>query len=165
MARILYKIPTFVQQGQNTCWLACLRMLALYRHNRGRRLNDSAELLLNDDFVQHFRDLDRQLAADAFRRVATRFAMSAIRVPGFTQREEGELTMPGGLHTLQTRGPFLFAGQLPGGAGHAIVINGWDTSNGEQVLFVDPRFGSYRQLPFRTFAEGFPPLGAPLLVF
>lgn len=162
-----YPVPRYSQRGEMTCWLACLRMLAEYRHSRGRRLNPRAMMLLEPDFVRRFQELDRPIDGRQVETVGRGFGMSAIRIPGFTQRTPGGLVIPAGFDVLNRRGPFMFCGLRRGVQPHAIVINGWNgTSGTEMVEFVDPAQGRYQQIEFGRFAAGFPPLGdAPLLVF
>ena len=166
IARIEYRIPTVQQQGNLTCWLACLRMLASYRYSLGRSLNERARMLLSADFVQTFEDLDHSMPISQLGGVGRGFGMSPIHIPGFTQCAPSGIVLPAGYEILRSRGPFMFCGLIEGNRPHGIVINGWERGASETVLFVDPRFGRYQRINFLTFAQGFPPVdAAPLLVF
>jgi hypothetical protein len=169
MARIDYAVPLVEQASQNTCWLACFRMLIRFEQSQGRRLNAIAEAVDGADFVARMETLDRTLFADApgARRFARECGMWTRDVPGLTEAHPEFIENPYTVHDILKRyGPFAYAGLLPGGVGHMIVIRGFDDGPGFEISFNDPRPGvGHRRIGYSTFRRGFPPAGMPIYLF
>lgn len=167
MSRIHYDVPGINQGPHNTCWLACFRMLIMFRLQVGRPVNARAAALLEPRLIARFEGLNRGLNPAAFEAVAAEFGLSALHIAGLTRaRPAGELEDPFLAYgVLQQRGPFTLGGILPSGSGHAIVVCGASDEPGFDIEFIDPRYGVMRHLGFTTLQRGFPPDGGALFVF
>ena len=167
MSRIHYDVPGINQGPYNTCWLACFRMLIMFRLQVGRPVNARAAALLDPALIARFEGLNRGLRTDAFEAVAAEFGLSALHIPGLTRaRRADELEIPFlAYDVLQRRGPFTLGGILSDGSGHAIVVCGASDEPESDIEFIDPRFGNVRHLGYAVLRRGFPPDDGALFVF
>lgn len=169
MSSIDYDVPLVEQASQNTCWLACFRMLIRFEQSRGRRVNPFAEAVDGADFVARMEALDRTLLADAgaARRFARECGMWTRDVAGLTEPNPEFIENPYIVHDILKRyGPFAYAGLLPGRVGHMIVIRGFVDGPEFQISFNDPRPGvGSRRIEYWTFRRGFPPAGMPIYLY
>jgi Papain-like cysteine protease AvrRpt2 len=168
MSYVHYEVPGIIQGSSNTCWLACLRMLAMYQIQAGRQLNAHAAALMDPAAVARFESLNRAQDPARFEEIAVQFGLAAMHAPGLTRAlRPGELADPLlAFDILRRRGPFILGGLLLGVSGHAIVIcGGRDEPPDFLVEFIDPRFGNIRQLALQTLQTAFPPDGSALFVF
>lgn len=168
MSRIHYDVPGINQGPHNTCWLACFRMLIMFRLQVGRPVNARATALLDPGLIARFEELNRGLRPAAFEAVAAEFGLSALHIPGLTRpRRADELEMPLlAYDVLERRGPFTLGGVLSGGSGHAIVVCGASSDGPEfDIEFIDPRYGDMRHLGYAVLRRGFPPDDGALFVF
>lgn len=168
MGLIHYDVPGINQGPHNTCWLACFRMLVMFRLQVGRPVNARAAALLEPSVVARFEQLNRGLNPARFEAVASEFGLSALHRPGLTRvLLAGEFENPFlAFDVIQQRGPFTLGGLLPNGEGHAIVICGASDEAPEfDIEFIDPRSGNMRHLGYTVLRRGFRPDGGALFVF
>ena len=166
MTSVHYNVPRIRQSSSNTCWLACFRMLAMFRLQVGRPLNPYAQVLLNPDYIALLERRDQALDPRRFASGARQFGLSALDVPGLTSLpRDGIVTPYLAFDILRRRGPFTLGGLIRGRDGHAIVICGANDTRDMDIEFIDPRFGVFGHVSFPAFQRGFPPDGGPLFVF
>jgi hypothetical protein len=167
MSQIHYEVPGINQGPHNTCWLACLRMLVMFRVQVGRPVNARAAVLLDPAVIARFEGLNRGLNSTAFEAVAPQFGLSALHIAGLTRATRpGELAMPLlAYDVLERRGPFTLGGTLPTGEAHAMVICGASDGPESDIEFINPQYGHMQHLRYAVYREAFPPDEGALFVF
>ena len=169
MPTIIYPIEPITQGTDNTCWLACLRMLIGCQRTRGRLVGQLAQSLTDPSFVRRMEARDRTLLIGQFAGRASQFGLRTKHIPGLTRDlRSRELLMPLDVYdVLKKHGPFIYCGLLPGLIPHAIVICGYSESGAQDptITFIDPRVHRQARLPYTRLRVGFPSDGWPIIFF